>query len=46
MAVLILAVSATWGCHADDNDPKGQAEELDDAIRREHAIGRLSTIMS
>jgi HEAT repeat protein len=46
MAVVILAVSATWGCHADDNDPKGQAQELDDAIRREHAIGRLSTIMS
>jgi HEAT repeat protein len=32
------------GCHADDNDPKGQAGELDDPVRREHAIGRLYSI--
>jgi HEAT repeat protein len=33
-------------CHADDNDPKGQAEELSDPVRREHAIGRLQSIFS
>lgn len=31
-------------CHADANDPKGQAEELDDPVRREHAIGQLTVI--
>jgi HEAT repeat protein len=40
-----LCVGA-WGCHADDNDPKGQAQELDDPVRREHAVGRLFTIFS
>jgi HEAT repeat protein len=46
----LLAVLATCllltglGCHADDNDPKGQAGELDDPVRREHAIGRLYSI--
>jgi hypothetical protein len=37
---------AGLGCHADDNDPKGQAAELDDPVRREHAIGRLYSIFS
>lgn len=31
-------------CHADDDDPKGQAEELHDSVRREHAMGRLQAI--
>jgi HEAT repeat protein len=44
-ASALIAVSiATIGCHADDNDPKGQAEELSDPVRREHAIGRLFSI--
>jgi len=43
---LALCISAFVfaGCHADDNDPKGQAEELDDPVRREHAIERLRSI--
>jgi hypothetical protein len=44
--LLIALFLGAWGCHADDNDPKGQAGELDDAVRREHAIGRLFTIFS
>ena len=39
----LLALSA---CHADLDDAKGQAEELDDPVRREHAIGRLQAIYS
>jgi HEAT repeat protein len=46
IVVLMLVSSASWGCHADDNDPAGQAQELDDPVRREHAINRLLTIMS
>jgi HEAT repeat protein len=34
------------GCHADDNDPAGQAQELDDPVRREHALARLATIQA
>lgn len=45
LAIGWLCVSGL-GCHADDNDPKGQAGELDDAVRREHAVGRLFTIFS
>lgn len=41
---LCIGVLAFAGCHADDNDPKGQAEELDDPVRREHAIERLRAI--
>lgn len=29
------------GCHADADDPAGQARELSDAVRRENAIGNL-----
>jgi HEAT repeat protein len=46
-AVSLLAASlALHACHADDNDPKGQAEELHDPVRREHAIGRLFSIFT
>lgn len=38
--VLGLSVSAL-GCHADPNDPAGQAQELADPVRREHALGNL-----
>jgi HEAT repeat protein len=34
------------GCHPDDNDPKGQAGDLTDPVRREHALGRLQSIFS
>jgi HEAT repeat protein len=45
-AGLLCAVLALSACHADDNDAKGQADELSDAVRREHAIGRLFAILS
>jgi HEAT repeat protein len=41
--VLALAMLAS-ACHADLDDPKGQAEELSDPVRREHAMGRLQVI--
>jgi HEAT repeat protein len=34
------------GCHPNDNDPKGQAGDLDDPVRREYALGRLQSIYS
>ena len=33
-ASLLAAALALSACHADDNDPKGQAEELSDPVRR------------
>jgi hypothetical protein len=45
-AVSLAASLALSACHADDNDPKGQAEELHDPVRREHAIGRLFSIFT
>jgi HEAT repeat protein len=44
--VLVGLCVGLYACHADDNDPKGQAGELDDPVRREHAIGRLFSIFS
>jgi HEAT repeat protein len=45
VAVLVsFSAVSLVGCHADDNDPKGQAEELDDPVRREHAVNRLQSI--
>lgn len=47
VVVITLALALTLalsGCHADENDPKGQSEELADPVRREHAIGRLQAI--
>jgi hypothetical protein len=41
---LCMGAAALAGCHADENDPKGQAEELDDPVRREHAVERLRSI--
>jgi len=38
-----LSVAA---CHPDDNDPKGQAGDLGDPVRREYALGRLQSIFS
>ncbi|MEY4576311.1 MAG: hypothetical protein RL701_1014 [Pseudomonadota bacterium] len=31
-------------CHPDDNDPKGQAGDLSDPVRRTHALERLQSI--
>jgi HEAT repeat protein len=33
-------------CHPDDNDPKGQAGDLNDPVRREHAVERLQAIFN
>ncbi|MDD9941678.1 MAG: hypothetical protein OXU20_11600 [Myxococcales bacterium] len=43
---LLCGVVFLLACHADLDDPKGQAQELDDPVRREHAIGRLQAIYS
>ncbi len=40
--LLMLVVS----CHPDDNDPKGQAGDLGDPVRREFALGRLQSIFA
>jgi HEAT repeat protein len=45
-AGLLCAALVLSACHADDNDAKGQADELSDNVRREHAIGRLFAILS
>ena len=38
-AVIVLA-----GCHADENDPEGQAEELEDPVRRANAVSNIQRI--
>jgi hypothetical protein len=48
-AVLLgaCALSVVLGaCHPGDNDPKGQAGDLNDPVRREFALGRLQSIYS
>lgn len=45
-ALLLVGALNMAGCHADDNDPKGQAEELADPVRREHAMERLRAIFN
>lgn len=48
VAVLLGAglslIAVAVGCHADDNDPEGQAKELSDPVRRENAIANLMRI--
>lgn len=34
----------TVGCHADKDDPAGQAKELSDPVRREYAVGNLTRL--
>ena len=34
------------GCHADANDPAGQANELSDSVRRENAVANLQRLYS
>jgi HEAT repeat protein len=43
LCALCVGVAA---CHPDDNDPKGQAGDLNDPVRREHALERLQAIFS
>ena len=42
--VAVLAVVALTGCHADENDPAGQAGELGDPVRRANAIANIARI--
>ncbi|MET0388362.1 MAG: hypothetical protein ABW321_20490 [Polyangiales bacterium] len=43
---LCVLSSGLAACHPDDNDPKGQAGDLNDPVRREYALGRLQAIFS
>jgi len=43
MGALVLGA---LGCHADPNDAAGQAGELSDPVRREHAIGNIQRLYS
>jgi HEAT repeat protein len=40
LGLALLAV----GCHADPDDPAGQAKELSDPVRREFAVGNLTRL--
>ncbi|QQR89205.1 MAG: hypothetical protein IPJ88_13450 [Myxococcales bacterium] len=44
VGVVVLSILA--GCHADADDPAGQAKELADPVRRENAIANLTRIYS
>ncbi len=46
MLAWFVALSGLVACHPDDNDPKGQAGDLGDPVRREYALGRLQSIFS
>lgn len=46
LCLCVLLASSLAACHPDDNDPKGQAGELNDPVRREYALGRLQAIFS
>jgi HEAT repeat protein len=41
-----LLSCALAACHPDENDPKGQAGDLNDPVRREYALGRLQSIFN
>lgn len=41
LSVIATMVALAIGCHADANDPAGQAGELSDAVRRENAIANI-----
>jgi HEAT repeat protein len=45
LSVCALGVGLA-ACHPGDNDPKGQAGDLNDPVRREFALGRLQSIYS
>jgi HEAT repeat protein len=40
------ALGVLIGCHAQPDDPAGQAEELADPVRRENAVSNLQTLYS
>ncbi len=47
LLAMLAALSAPLvACHADANDPEGQAEELADPVRRQNAIHNLQQIFS
>ena len=43
-AVAVLIAALGLGCHAAEDDPKGQASELSDPVRRENAIFNLKAM--
>ncbi|MFW6050017.1 MAG: HEAT repeat domain-containing protein [Myxococcota bacterium] len=43
VALMVLGAMLV-GCHADEDDPEGQAEELSDPVRRQNAISNLHRI--
>ena len=43
MLIALLAL-AFGGCHADADDPEGQAEELSDPVRRQNALSNLQRL--
>jgi HEAT repeat protein len=43
---LCLLCGGVVGCHPDDNDPKGQAGDLNDPVRRQFALERLQSIFN
>jgi HEAT repeat protein len=43
---LFMLCGSLAACHPDENDPKGQAGDLKDPVRREFALGRLQSIFS
>jgi hypothetical protein len=43
-AVAVWLAFSVVGCHADPDDAAGQAKELSDPVRREHAIGNLTRL--
>lgn len=44
LTMLAALAAPLFGCHADENDPEGQAEELADPVRRQNAIHNLHRI--
>ena len=38
----LASVAVLVGCHADENDPAGQAGELEDPVRRENAVANIT----
>lgn len=41
VALVALVMIGLWGCHADPDDPAGQAKELSDPLRRSNAIANI-----
>lgn len=43
-AALLGLVPVSVGCHADANDPVGQAKELEDPVRRQNALANITRL--